>query len=230
MRSGLAGCALVLVLTTVFSPAASGDEKLSEWRRQLKDPDASVRKEVATLLSEARGDNILEMVPALSEALGDSNWEVRADCAMALFHIGAKAHAAIPALTTGLSDAFPNVRAWSARALGAIGPEAKPAADRVAKLLADSKPVVRRAAAMAVVSIDPDRAMSTVPALVEGLLWNTDVRFSDDAVHRETAAVVLRLPGQARTAVLTALRTNTADKDPQVQRLAREALAKLEKP
>ena len=79
MRSTIAACALLLVVTTVISPrAASGDQQLSEWRRQLKDPDASVRKDAARLLSEARGENIVDMVPALADALADADWDATA--------------------------------------------------------------------------------------------------------------------------------------------------------
>lgn len=76
-----------------------------------------------------------DAVPALVEALGDRNVQVRRQAALALGRIGPDAEQAVPALSAALGDGDEQVRRNAARALGQIGPAAKEAIGPLMQLL-----------------------------------------------------------------------------------------------
>jgi hypothetical protein len=95
-----------------------------------------------------------ELVPALTEALGDSDAQVRQSAAAALVKIG---HEAVAPLIDILGDTKKEVdlRANAAYVLGQIGAPARDALPALGKALKDHEADVRRRAAFAVARILP---------------------------------------------------------------------------
>ena len=116
-------------------------------------------------LVEAFGAAGAPAVPALIQALGDSDWAVRRAAAGALGAIGDPQ--AVPPLIQALGDRSENVRRAAAEALVKIG---TPAVSPLIQALGDSDWAVRRAAAEALGAIGDPRA---VPALIQAL-WDSD--------------------------------------------------------
>lgn len=85
-----------------------------------------------------------DAVPALCEALKDSDRGVRHWAAMALGEIGNDASQAVPDLIDALRDPESMVRQWAASALGRIGLEAKSAMGALTEALLDDDPEVRQ--------------------------------------------------------------------------------------
>lgn len=124
--------------------------------KALKHENSVVREAAARglygLTSEAQ-----VAIPALIDALGDSDPMVRQWVATALQnlanHFGSILKPAVPALTRLLQDADAMVRQWAAHALGAIGAEAYAASSALQTALKDEEPSVREAAAQAIKEI-----------------------------------------------------------------------------
>lgn len=118
----------------------------------LSHESAAVRRHAAMLLygSAVRGDAVVvDAVPALCEALKDSDPDVRKGAATALEWLGSDAGQAVPNLIDALRDSDWAVREWAAKALGAIGLEAKPVLAALTEALVDEVPDVREAASHA---------------------------------------------------------------------------------
>ena len=147
-------------------------------------------------------------VPALLQALGDSDFDVRETVAEALWQMGDPQ--AVPALLQALGDSNPGVREMATYALGKIGdPRAVPALLRV---LGDGVSLVRWGAARALGRMGDSQV---VPALLGAL------KDSDSDV-RQAAAGALGWTGdpQAVPALLRAFE----DSDPGVRGHAARAL------
>lgn len=99
---------------------------VSSWRKDLKHPDADVRRAAAKSLGMI-GADAKDAVPALAKALTDEDALVRVSAAFALYKIGPDAREAAPALADALSDQMPLVRMDAAMALCRIGPDAEAA-------------------------------------------------------------------------------------------------------
>lgn len=74
-------------------------------------------------------------VPALSDALSNSDAVVRLQACKALAYMGAKASPAVPELVQRLYDSEEAVRTQAANALGQIGDEARPAVPQLVEML-----------------------------------------------------------------------------------------------
>jgi len=125
----------------------------------LKHESPTVRRHAAMLLygSAVRNDVVVEdAVPALCEALKDSDPDVRRWAATALEWIGSDAGQAVPDLIDALNDSEGPVREWAAKALGSIGLDAKPALAALTEALLDEEPGVREAASGALDQIHSD--------------------------------------------------------------------------
>jgi HEAT repeat protein len=137
MAFALAGLLALLVATPVV---AQGGRTLTEWQRDLRDPAADVRARAAQAL--AASDQ--RAVPALTGALGDGEYKVRASAAEALVKIGPGA--VVHSMIEALRNTDGRVRANAAVVLGAFGPAAMPAVPALARSLRDENPRVRELA------------------------------------------------------------------------------------
>ena len=93
--------------------------------KSLKDPDASTRYTSAEVLGQY-GGAAKPAIPALIEALKDSDTNVRMRAAYSIASIGAD-ESAVPVLIECLKDEHREVRIAAAYALGALGPTARAA-------------------------------------------------------------------------------------------------------
>ncbi|MEJ5343928.1 MAG: HEAT repeat domain-containing protein [Chloroflexus sp.] len=160
-------------------------------RRALKQDH--LRERVAEALAKLG----IPAVPALVQALGDGDADVREAAAAALGRIGDAA--AVPALVPVLRDGYADVREAAAAALGQIGAPAVPA---LVQALGDGDANVRRAAAAALGQIGDAAA---VPALVRAL-------GDGERQVREAAAAALGQIGDAQAvpALVRALKYGNA--------------------
>ena len=131
--------------------------------KELRHPDPGVRCNAADIL-RGLAFAAVTAIPALAEALGDPDDQVRAYCAHALLDIGHAVHrrvpsalptltAAVPALVAALADESAGVRSLAASALGAVGHAAVAAVPRLRELLSDTDAEVREYAAQAIGAI-----------------------------------------------------------------------------
>jgi HEAT repeat protein len=109
-----------MVGTALMLVAGCGSRPTSDWVEQLKAKDGVQRLHAIRALSE-RPDEAVVVVPALSEALRDSDPFIRRDAALALAKLGADARPALPALRPLLKDRNHGVRKAATEALNKIG-------------------------------------------------------------------------------------------------------------
>jgi len=128
--------------------------------RGLHDPDRDVRSQAAYGLSSLAfmGGDAKPAVPALIEALQDSDPGVRGGAALALGHIHSETSTVVPALIKSLHDGEVFVRAQAAAALGKFGTYGKPAVGPLVELLGETTQDARNAVSKALRAIDPEAA------------------------------------------------------------------------
>jgi HEAT repeat protein len=148
-------------------------------------------------------------VPALIQALKDSEWFVRRYAAEALGQIGDAS--AVPALIQALKDSNEYVRRYAAEALGQIGDASAVAA--LIQALKDSEEYVRRYAALALGQI----GLPAVPALIQAL------KDSNEYVRWYAAKALGKIGLPAVPALIQALKDSEED----VRADAAEALGKI---
>jgi len=137
-------------LLFVASPVlGQGGRTLADWQRDLRDPAVDVRaRAVQALVAFDR-----HAVPALTGALGDKEFRVRASAAEALVKMG-PGHV-MPGMIEALRSTEAGVRANAAVVLGAFGPAATPAVPTLAHALRDPNLRVRELAGEALNRIAP---------------------------------------------------------------------------
>jgi hypothetical protein len=118
-----------------------------------------IRERLAAIATiQAWRDYAESAVPALTEALGDKDAEVRAEAAHSLELIRSRAANAVPDLMKSLDDPSPSVRAASAFALASIGVKNRAILPLLRKMPRDRSELVSLAAAFAWVRLFPDNA------------------------------------------------------------------------
>lgn len=127
---------------------ARGDEKVEAWAARLAAPTPEERIEAAFALG-AMGEKASPAVEALSQALGDKLFKVRAAAAIALGKIGPRiGDRATQVLLERLDDLSPSVRRAAAKALIRLGEvPAKRALETLLKDLAHERFKIRTTAA-----------------------------------------------------------------------------------
>ncbi len=132
--------------------------------KQLKSPDADMRRAAAKALGEA-GPDAKPAITALAHALSDKDLFVRRFAAQALGEIGPDARSAVKPLSETLKDPKKEVVEAAATALGKIG-----AAEPLAALVGDTRreAAPRRKAIEALGLMKAD-ARPAVPALTKAL-------------------------------------------------------------
>jgi HEAT repeat protein len=132
-----AGLCLALFAAPVW---AQGGRTLADWQRDLRDPAADVRaRAVEALVAFDR-----RAVPALTQALGDKEYRVRATAVAALVKM--QPGDVVPGMIDALQSVEIPVRANAAGVLGSFGTAAMPAAPALARALKDPNPRVRELA------------------------------------------------------------------------------------
>jgi HEAT repeat protein len=164
VRCVLVGAAIAGALAALLPIASwirvSRSRTAADWERTLRDPSADVRVGAARAL--AAFDQ--RAVTALTAALGDSEYSVRAGAAEALVRIGPGP--VVPGMIDALrNDAVP-IRANAAAVLGAFGPEARRAIPALVRAREDTNPRVRELASEAlnrVTAAGPNQAPAPGP-------------------------------------------------------------------
>jgi HEAT repeat protein len=111
---------------------------------RAKETDPELRQQAARCLGQIGAAAATEGVPALSEALKDSEAVVREAAAEALGKFGGQARAAAPSLIAVVADRETTVRRAALAALAQIGPDAKEALPKLKPAFKDADPEVRR--------------------------------------------------------------------------------------
>ncbi len=100
-------------------PLLAHDKPLSHWLTALHDPDWRVRKKAVLALAPAATADAA-VVPALIQAMGDRQKEVRVAAILSLLNIGRPAKEAIRSLEELQNDEDPAVRSYATKALERI--------------------------------------------------------------------------------------------------------------
>jgi predicted Zn finger-like uncharacterized protein len=153
----------------------------------LKNPNPDYRAAAAVclwmLFREAR-----DAVLPLSEALADTDEQVRSHAAFALAAIGPDAEEAVPALVRALQNQNDDLlRMRAAYALGEIGAKAKKAVLALRQALADKRPTVRLTTAQALWTIEqqPQDVLAALTSLLEDQELEVPMLLSDVETLKE---------------------------------------------
>jgi len=146
--------------------------------------------------------------------------DIRRQAIQILARYGAAAKPALPDLIGLLGEKDTGQHLPVIQALGAIGPDAKQALPKIKEQLKNPAPSYRLFAAQALWKIDRN-AEPTVPVLIDVM----NDKFM--ASWRVSAANTLAEIGPAAKAAIPTLRELSADTSPEVQKAARQALAKI---
>jgi HEAT repeat protein len=143
----------VALLALVPPAVADKKEDVARLMKELKSREVKTRIAAAEELGhigQIKKSLAEPAVPALIDALRDSDTGVRKAAAEALGKVDPDVKVAVPALTNALKDKASPVRQSAASALGQIGPDAKDAVPALRELQKDSDRAVSRAAGMAI--------------------------------------------------------------------------------
>lgn len=147
-RRSAISCLLAALGLLVASPVTGqGERALADWQRDLRHPSPEVRARAAQALVAFDRS----AVAALTGALGDGEFKVRASAAEALVKIGPER--VVDSMIEALRSTEIPVRANAAVVLGAFGPSAKAAVPALARTLKDANPRVRELAGEALARI-----------------------------------------------------------------------------
>jgi HEAT repeat protein len=125
----------------------------------LKDRDDVLTRRYAPAVLVQLGPAARPALPALAEALRDSDADVRRCAAAALMQLGPTPEKMLPAVTEAVRGSeLPYVRRQALAALASLGPRAKPAAPAVQEALRDPDAEVRRWAEAALRRLTPGAA------------------------------------------------------------------------
>ena len=135
--SGLKSCGAAAAILCVVSGCNGGP---SVETAQLQPPVNAAAANISAVgtqvaAAEALGHIGQPAVPALTDALMDSDPAVRLQACRALAYMGAKASSAVPALQRALNDPEVPIREQAAAALGQIGAAAEPAVPSLIQML-----------------------------------------------------------------------------------------------
>jgi HEAT repeat protein len=157
MKSGMKvftgiGVGLIFI---ALAPLARADKKqdVARLMKELHAKDAKTRITAAEELGhigQVKKSLTEPAVPALIDALHDSDAGVRKAAANSLGKVDPDVKLAVPPLTDALKDKASPVRQAAAGALGLIGPDAKEAIPALRDAQKDSDRAVSRAANMAI--------------------------------------------------------------------------------
>ncbi len=138
---------------------------------KVKETDPELRQQAARCLGQIGAAAATEGVPALSEALKDSEVVVREAAAEALGKFGGQARTAASSLIAVLADKETTVHRAALAALALIGPDAKEALPKLKPAFKDADPEVRRHALDVLGRLGPEavKDKEALEALKSGL-------------------------------------------------------------
>jgi HEAT repeat protein len=128
---------------------------LDELLTAQKDANDFVRWGVVRVLGRMAPKEAARTVPALAQALGDDNGNVRMTALVALERYGPAAAPAVEALAKRLQQGTSEERLGVLRTLAALGTKASPAVKALAGALSAAQPEVRAAAARTLARLGP---------------------------------------------------------------------------
>lgn len=193
----------------------------SHWLEVLKTTETADRqwkKAVNALASMG-----LWAVPALIEASGNDNYDVRRGASQALHKIGP---AIIPFLIKALKHENSFVREAAARGLYGFAPDAQKAILALTDAQGDSDAFVRQWVATALQNL----ACHFGPALKVAVPGLADLLKDDDIVVRGWAAHALFFIGEAAQSAIPALEKALEDHEQSVKEAVADALREIQKP
>lgn len=226
------GCLAALNVSVVHAqPSVFLGKSADAWRKNLNDPNASVRRSAAFALGrlgESARDAVEDLVRLLHD---DADDKVRDMAAAALGDIAralkgddeAWNHSGSLLVKVLKGDPSERVRRSAAYALGAFGPQASGAAKYLVKALTDDKPAVRQNAAWALGQIGASAA-EAVPNLCALL------RDKDSLVRRDAAGALGSMGKAAERAGTPLIELVKSETDNVVKKTALASLAELAGP
>jgi HEAT repeat protein len=140
---------------------------LSDWVKELKAPEAEMRRQAAVALSQM-GPAAKPAVNDLGNALKDEDATVRLTVVTALWRLGPDAQVVAPAVAATLKkDRDQRVRTMAAYALGKVSTSTKEVVPALLEALQDEQVGVRRVAAFVLGQLPvDDETRKAVPTLV----------------------------------------------------------------
>ena len=183
--------------------------------RLIRDPHPDVRLAAIGAVMTALGP---DLVPALADALGDDDADVRAASLDALHQLGPQARSEITKASQLFEDPVADIRAAALAFVAAVAADGLDVG-RVLPLLRDDDAAVRRAA-IGLLAKSPSTSQQVLEGLCERL---TD----PSAEVRLAAATALARRGDAASPATLALLAATRDASPLVQHAARTGVATL---
>jgi HEAT repeat protein len=219
----LAGADKRAARDAISALASFGAPAVPALANALKLPEH--RAVVASILAQI-GPAAKQAVPALTEIVKtDKRSTPRREALMALGAIGPEAAAeAVPVAIAALGDPDERVGLAACYTLGKMGSAASAAEGELKKKLDSDEPALPFAAAWALVKIRPncpDLAPKLVPLLLKGFEF-------DEPMFRAGAASALGDLGPLGKEAVPALKKALTDPDERIQKIAAEALKKVE--
>jgi HEAT repeat protein len=223
LRGGLAfGSGSLLLVAMALT--GCGDKELAKELKDLNDPSAQTRESAVIHMREL-GPRAHLAIPKIVERLKDTEAKVRKATIETLVGLGDKSKETVPTLIAdlaGLSTQDPDldVKIAAASAL-AYFKARKEAAAAYASLLEGPPTEVRRNACMQLAQLGKEASVAT-DVLVKA------TRDKDDDIRMYASETLGNIGDEAKSAgAIPALQLATRDKNPHVQRVAKEALEKL---
>jgi HEAT repeat protein len=188
----------------------------------VKDPDRAMRLQAVRGLGKVGPKQRQVALPALLEALRDSDAEVRKVATEAMVALGPAAAGDVPALRAALKERNnpPELRAQAAKSLGGLGAGARAAVPELTDALRSPDVIVRRAAAGALAQVGTAAKDALVP-LMDAL------QDKDKDVRRAGLDAVGKLGAEGKIAS-TEVAALLADADPELRKLAGQTLRQID--
>jgi HEAT repeat protein/S1-C subfamily serine protease len=205
--------------TSIGAIGADAGSLLPLLTEAAKDRQVIVRQNAVSALGKMGGNGKEAIMPVLTNALKDSEHEVRVAAALSLETMNTLGAADVPLLTGLLKHQDSEVRASAARTLAKMGPKAKAALPELMEAFKGTDNAVRRASIMALASLGTE-AKSAVPAF-------TDALGDSDVEIRKQAIVALTKVGPDAKSAADALANVVGDADKEVRKNAVKALGTI---
>jgi len=206
--------------------AADAVPALARFLDDSKDKDSELLDEAVVRTLGKIGRAARPAIPSLVR-IGRRNFDLEQEAGAAIDRILLTPESEaedVPTLMKNLRERDASVRLRAAKLLGNLGPAGKPAVSLLTEALKDTDPDVRRMALQALRKIDP----TAKPGEPEVGVFVRDLKDPDPSVRLRAAKSLGRL-GPAAEPALPALLEAGQDEDPDVRRVALDALAKIQR-